>query len=75
MTTSNVFVSTATLEDIGLYNLLTRIARGQADVDPLLLLMLQDKGLVLGDAVALSDAGEQALQELTVKFGWFYPDE
>lgn len=75
MTTSNVSVSTATLEDIGLYNLLTRIARGQTDVDPLLLLGLRDKGFVCGDPASLSEAGEQMLQGLTIKFGWFYPDE
>ena len=74
MTPSNVSVSTASLEDIGLYNLLTRIARGETDVDPLLLLMLQDKGFVARDAVALSETGEQELKGLTVKFGWFYPD-
>ena len=74
MTMPDVSVSTATLEDIGLYNLLTRIARGDTDVDPLLLLTLRDKGFLAGDVVSLSAAGEQMLQGLTVKLGWFYPE-
>jgi len=67
-------VSTATLEELGLYNLLTCIARGEADLDPFLLGTLRDKGFVHADLASLTADGEQALQGLTVKLGWFYPD-
>ena len=75
MSTPDPSVSTASLEDIGLYNLLTRIAKGQADVDPFLLVSLREKGFIGVDSVVLTDVGEQALRGLTVQLGWFYPDE
>ena len=69
------FVSTASLKDIGLYDILTRVAKGQADVDPFLLVSLREKGFVGLDSLVLTDIGEQALRGLTVQLGWFYPDE
>ena len=66
-------VNTATLEEIGLYNLLTRVSMGRPDMDPFLLVTLQEKGLVAPDSLALSEAGAQRLQDLIVKFGASYP--
>ena len=66
--------TTGKLEEIGLYNLLTRIAQGRTDVDPLVLVTLRDKGFICSDAVSLTDVGVQTLQGLTVQLGWFYPE-
>jgi len=74
MSTVPSSVSTATLEELGLYNLLTCIARGNTDLDPFLLGTLRDKGFVHADLVSLTDDGAHTLQGLTVKLGWFYPD-
>ena len=65
--------TTGKLEEIGLYNMLTRIAQGQADVDPFVLVTLREKGFV-GTDMALTDLGTQTLQGLTVQLGWFYPE-
>ena len=67
-------ITTATLEELGLYNLLTRVALGHTDVDAFLLTTLREKGFVGTDAISLTPTGEQTLQGLTVKLGWFYPD-
>jgi hypothetical protein len=42
-------------------------------MDPFLLVTLQEKGLVVPDSLALSEAGAQRLQDLIVKFGGSYP--
>ena len=67
--------STSHLEEVGLYNVLTHIAKGQSDVDPFLLTTLREKGLVSFESAELTDSGWEALQALTVQLGWFYPDE
>lgn len=67
--------STSHLEEVGLYNVLTQIAKGLDDVDLFLLATLREKGLVSLESVELTDSGWQALQALTVQLGWFYPDE
>lgn len=74
MSTTPIPESTATLEEIGLYNVLTCIARGHADLDPFLLGTLRDKGFVHADLASLTADGEQTLRGLTVSLGWFYPD-
>lgn len=67
--------STSHLEEVGLYNVLTQIAKGLDDVEPFLLTTLREKGLVSIESVELTDSGSEALQALTVQLGWFYPDE
>ena len=67
--------STSHLEEVGLYNVLTQIAKGLDDVDLFLLATLREKGLVSLESVELTDSGWQAMQALTVQLGWFYPDE
>jgi hypothetical protein len=65
---------TAKLEEIGLYNMLTRIVQGQSDVDPFVLATLREKGFVGAETLSLTDLGLQTLQGLTVQLGWFYPE-
>lgn len=66
--------STQDLEQIGLYNALNRVARGDEDVDALLLLALRQRGLVRLDAFELTQAGTTKLMELTQQLGWVYPE-
>lgn len=67
-------LSTGTLEQIGLYNLLSRIAKGHTDVDTFLLTTLHERGLIDFNTVTLTHEGELELQSLAVTLGWFYPD-
>lgn len=66
--------STGALEEIGLYNLLNRIARGDASVDGFLLEGLRQRGYVESHGI-LTDDGKDELMRLAVRLGWFYPDE
>lgn len=65
---------TGKLEELGLYNLLTRVAQGRPDLDPFVLVTLREKGFVAADSVSLTTLGTQTLQGLTVQLGWFYPE-
>lgn len=68
-------LTTAKLAEIGLYNLLTRIAQGHVDVDPFLLASLREKGFIDLTSVALTDAGADELRSLAAQLGWFRPVE
>jgi hypothetical protein len=74
MTLPSALNSKASLEEIGLYNVLTSIAQGQGNVEPFLLATLREKGLVTLDDVALTVVGVQTLKALTIRLGWFYPE-
>lgn len=74
MTLSTASVSQGSLEEIGLYNVLTRVAQGHVDIDPFLLSTLREKGFVERDAIALTRDGTRTMRALTVRLGWFYPD-
>lgn len=74
MTLSTASVSQGSLEEIGLYNVLTRVAQGHVDIDPFLLSTLREKGFVERDAMALTCDGTRTMRALTVRLGWFYPD-
>lgn len=67
-------VSQGSLEELGLYNVLTRVAQGHVDIDPFLLSALREKGFVQRDAMALTHDGTRTMRALTVRLGWFYPD-
>ena len=67
--------TTGSLEEIGLYNLLNRVARGDATVDDFLLHNLRLRGFVELDALALSEAGCEMLRALAIQLGWFFPDD
>jgi hypothetical protein len=72
--TPNASISRGSLEELGLYNVLTRVAVGDADVDPFLLATLREKGFVALDAMSLTEAGLHTLKALTIRMGWFYPE-
>ena len=74
MTLSTASVSQGSLEELGLYNVLTRVAQGHADIDPFLLATLREKGFVQRDAMALTRDGTRTMRALTVRLGWFYPE-
>lgn len=74
MTLPSALNSTASLEEIGLYNVLTCIAKAQGNVEPFLLATLREKGLVTLDDVALTVVGVHTLKALTIRLGWFYPE-
>lgn len=67
-------VSQGSLEELGLYNVLTRVAQGHVDIDPFLLSALREKGFVQRDAMALTHDGTRTMRALTVRLGWFYPE-
>ncbi|HSR64939.1 MAG TPA: hypothetical protein VLM17_04955 [Xanthomonadaceae bacterium] len=66
--------TTGALEEIGLYNLLNRVARGQQDIDLFVLTALRQRGFLDADRLALSESGRDELKRLAVCLGWFYPD-
>ena len=74
MTPRPASISRGSLEELGLYNVLTRVALADPDVDPFLLTTLREKGFVDLDAMSLTEAGMQTLRALTVRLGWFYPE-
>jgi hypothetical protein len=74
MTRFPASISSGSLEELGLYNVLTRVALGHADIDPFLLATLREKGFVDLHAMSLTDAGARTLRALTVRMGWFYPE-
>ena len=74
MTLSTSSVSQGSLEELGLYNVLTRVAQGHPDIDPFLLSTLREKGFVQRDAMALTPDGTRTMRALTVRLGWFYPE-
>lgn len=66
--------STGNLEQIGLYNILNRVVRGDQDFDALVLLTLRQRGLIAVDTLALTEAGAAELMRLAQELGWFYPE-
>ena len=74
MAHSPASISRGSLEELGLYNVLTRVTLGDTDVDPFLLTTLREKGFVDLDAMSLTEAGAHTLRALTVRLGWFYPE-
>lgn len=65
---------TAGLEEIGLYNLLNRVARGGANIDELLLHNLRRQGYVESESQTLTVVGRDKLRALATLLGWFYPE-
>lgn len=54
---------TGKLEELGLYNLLTRVAQGRPDFDPFVLVTLREKGFVA--AIASATAGLLPAPDIT----------
>lgn len=66
--------STGDLEQIGLYNVLNRVARGDGDIDSLVLITLRQRGLVDPQGLQLTQLGEAELMRLAQELGWFFPE-